>query len=80
MTVMLTVAVSVPPVLLAVTVYCVVDVIAVGVPEISPLVVENERPAGSDGLIDHAVTGPPLALGVTEDIVTSFVKVRELGV
>ena len=45
-----------------------------------PVEAENERPAGNDGLIDHDVTGPPLAVGVTADIVTSFVKVRELGV
>lgn len=56
------------------------EVIAVGVPDIVPVEFENERPAGSEGLIDHAVTGPPLAVGVTADIVTSFVRVRELGV
>ena len=53
---------------------------AVGVPEIEPFEVENERPAGSVADIDHDVTGPPLAVGVTADIVTSFVNERELGV
>ena len=75
-TVMLTVAVSVPPVLLAVTVYCVVDVIAVGVPEISPLVVENESPAGSEGEIDQEVIVPPLTLGVAAVMAVPLVKVN----
>ena len=51
----------------------------VGVPEIAPLEVENERPAGSVGEIDHAVTVPPLEVGVTADMVTSFVSESELG-
>tara|TARA_B100000035_G_scaffold205941_1_gene176093 strand:- start:1985 stop:2248 length:264 start_codon:yes stop_codon:yes gene_type:complete len=76
LTVMLMVAVSVPPVLLAVTVYCVVDVIAVGVPEISPLVVENVRPAGSEGEIDQEVTVPPLTVGVAVVMVVPLVNVN----
>ena len=80
LTVMLTVAVSVPPVLLAVTVYCVIDVIAVGVPEISPLVVENERPAGSEGEIDQEVTVPPLTLGVAVVMAVPLVKVNGVPV
>jgi hypothetical protein len=49
------------------------------VPEIVPVDVENDRPAGSVAEIDHEVTGPPLDCGVTADIVTPFVNERELG-
>jgi len=76
LTVMLMVAVSVPPVLLAVTVYWVVDEIADGVPEISPLVVENVRPAGSEGEIDQEVTAPPLTLGVAVVMAVPLVNVN----
>ena len=70
---------ALPPVLLAVTVNDVDVVIEVGVPLMAPVEVENERPAGNDGAIDHEVTVPPLEVGVTADIVTSFVSERELG-
>ena len=40
------------------------EVMLVGVPEIAPLVVENESPAGSEGEIDQDVIVPPLTLGV----------------
>jgi hypothetical protein len=49
---------------------------AVGVPEISPLVVEKERPAGSDGEIDHEVTVPPLTLGVAVVMVVPLLRVN----
>lgn len=49
---------------------------AVGVPEISPLVVENERPAGSDGEIDQEVTVPPLTVGVAVVMAVPFVNVN----
>lgn len=52
--------------------------IAVGVPETVPSVVEKARPAGSVGEIDHEETVPPLDVGVTAVIATSFVKVNEL--
>ena len=48
-------------------------------PEIVPVDVENERPAGSVAEIDHDVGVPPLDCGVTADIVTPFVNERELG-
>ena len=70
---------ALPPVLLAVTVKDVEEVMAVGVPLMAPVDVENESPAGSDGVIDQDVTVPPLEVGVTADIVTSFVRERELG-
>ena len=56
---------ALPPVLLAVTVYAVDDVIAVGVPEIAPVEADNDSPVGNDGEIDQEVTVPPLYVGVT---------------
>jgi hypothetical protein len=53
-------------------------VTAVGVPEIAPSVFEIERPAGSDGVTDHDVTGPPLVVGVTAVIAIPFVNVNGL--
>ena len=76
---MVTVVVSLPPVLLAVTVYVAEEVIAVGVPLIAPVVVEKESPDGSDGEIDQEVTVPPLEVGVTVVMVVPFVSVSELG-
>tara|TARA_B100000674_G_scaffold301441_1_gene250248 strand:- start:783 stop:932 length:150 start_codon:yes stop_codon:yes gene_type:complete len=46
---MVTLVVSVPPVLVAVIVYDAVDVTAVGVPLIAPVEVSSDKPAGSDG-------------------------------
>ena len=76
---MVTLAVSLPPVLLAVMVYDAEEVMAVGVPEISPVEESRERPAGSDGETDHVVMVPPLAVGVTAVIALSFVNVNEFG-
>jgi hypothetical protein len=70
------VVVALPPVLLAVTVYDVEEDTAVGVPEISPVEVEKERPAGTAGEIDQDVTAPPLEVGVAVVIAESFVKVN----
>jgi len=64
--------------LVAVTVYEVDPEISVGVPETVPSVVEKARPTGSVGEIDHDVTAPPLDVGVTAVIATSFVRVNEL--
>ena len=74
-----TMAVALPPVLLAVTVKYVEEVMEVGVPLIAPVVLENDRPAGNDGEIDHEVTVPPLEVGVSADMVTSLVNESELG-
>ena len=79
LTVMVTMAVALPPVLVAVTVYDVEDEMAVGVPLMAPVDVSKERPAGSVPEIDHDVTVPPLEVGVAADMVTSFVKESELG-
>jgi len=70
------VVVPLPPVLVAVTVYVAEEVIAVGVPEISPFEVEKVRPAGRDGDIDHDVTAPPLAVGVFAVMTVSLVNVN----
>ena len=74
-----TMAVALPPVLLAVTVKYVEEVMEVGVPLIAPVVLENDRPAGNDGEIDHEETVPPLEVGVSADMVTSLVNESELG-
>ena len=49
LTTIVTSAVSVPPVLLTVTVYVAEDVMAVGVPLMAPVEVEKERPDGNVG-------------------------------
>jgi len=77
LTVMEMVAVALPPVLVAVTVYEVEDEVAVGVPEIAPVDVEKERPAGSVGEIDQEVTVPPLEVGVA--VVMAVPLLRENG-
>ena len=78
MTRIVIIVVALPPVLLAVTVYDVEDDTAVGVPEISPVEVEKDRPAGTDGEIDQDVTAPPLEAGVAVVMAASFVKVNGL--
>ena len=80
LTVIITLAVALPPVLLAVMVYCVWDETAVGVPEMAPVELENRRPAGNEGEIDHEVTVPPPALGVAVVMAVPLVKVNGLPV
>lgn len=48
--------------------------ISVGVPEIAPVEVSKDKPAGSVGVIAHEVIAPPLAVGVAVVMVTSFVS------
>ena len=79
MTVMVTVAVELPPVLLAVTVYCVEDVMAVGVPLMAPVDESRERPAGSEGETDQEITVPPLSVGETVVMAVPLVSVNEFG-
>ena len=74
MTTIVTDAVSVPPVLVAVTVYDAEDVTVVGVPEIAPVVLDKVRPAGSEGETDQEVTAPPLEVGETVVIAVPLVK------
>lgn len=54
------------------------DVMAVGVPEMTPVEVLKESPLGSVGEIDHEVTAPPLALGVALVMAVSLVNVNGL--
>ena len=79
LTTMVTVAVSLPPVLVAVIVYVALEVTAVGVPLIAPVVESRERPAGRDGETDQPVIVPPVAVGVTVVICVPLVKVNEFG-
>ena len=79
LTTMVTLAVSLPPVLLAVMVYKVDEVTAVGVPEIAPVVESKAKPAGRVGETDHEVIVPPLTVGVTVVMPVPFVSVNEFG-
>ena len=76
---MVTSAVSLPPVLLAVIVYVAEEVTAVGVPLMAPVEASNDKPAGSVGETDHDVIVPPLTVGVAVVIAVPFVSVNELG-
>ena len=78
MTTMVMLAVSLPPVLLAVTVYAADDVTAVGVPLMAPVEESRDKPAGSDGETDQEVIAPPLVVGVSVVIAVPFSKVREV--
>ena len=78
-TTMVTVAVSLPPVLLAVIVYVAEEVTADGVPPMAPVEASKDKPAGSDGNTDQEVIVPPFTVGVTVVIAVSFVSVNELG-
>ena len=79
LTSMVTVAVSLPPVLLAVTVYVADDVMAVGVPLMAPVDESSDKPAGSEGETDQEVTVPPLSVGETVVIAVPLVSVKEFG-
>ena len=77
LTTMVTLAVSVPPVLVAVMVYEAEDVTAVGVPLMAPVEVSRAKPAGSDGETEYEMTVPPV--DATEAVVMAvpLVKVKE---
>ena len=47
----------------------------VGVPEMSPVVEEKERPLGSDGLIAHVVGVPPPTVAVLVVIARPLARV-----
>ena len=51
---------------------------SVGVPEMVPSEVSNDKPAGSEGEMDHDVM-VPLTVGVTEVMVVPLVRMNELG-
>ena len=78
MTTTVIVAVALPPLLVAVTVYVADEVIAVGVPEITPVEVLKVSPAGSDGDTAQVTTVPPLTVGADGAIAESLVKVNGL--
>ena len=78
LTTMVTLAVSEPPVLVAVTVYVADDVTAVGVPLMAPVEESRDKPAGNDGETDQEVIAPPLVVGVSVVIAAPFSKVREV--
>ena len=70
-----TVVETLPPVLVALTVYVVVALTTVGVPDISPVAVSKTRPAGSAGVIVQDTTGPPVVVGVSACIAVLLVNV-----
>ena len=74
---MVMLAVSLPPVLLAVMVYVADEATAVGFPLIAPVEESRDKPAGSDGETDQEVMAPPLVVGVNVVMAVPFSKVRE---
>ena len=75
---MVTYAVALPPVLVAVIVYELEEVTSVGVPLISPVEVSKVSPVGSVGDMAHVTTVPPLDVGVAVVIAVPLVKVNGL--
>ena len=78
LTTIVMVAVSVPPVLVAVIVYVAEDVTAVGVPLIEPVDVSRDKPAGSDGDTEYETTAPPVEVTVSVVIAVPLVRVIEV--
>ena len=75
---MVMLAVSLPPVLLAVTVYAADDVTAVGVPLMAPVEVSSDKPAGSDGETEYETTVPPVEVTVSVVMAVPLVNVSEV--
>ena len=75
MTTMVTLAVSVPPVLVAVMVYDAEDVTAEGVPLMAPVEVSSANPAGSDGETEYETTVPPVEVTVAVVMAVPLVSV-----
>ena len=73
------VVLSLPPALVADRGYVAEEDTAVGVPEIVPVDVSNERPAGSVGDNVQNVGVPPLKVGVADVIAEPFVNVNGLA-
>jgi hypothetical protein len=63
----------------AVTVYEVDADVALGVPEIIPVLVEKFNPAGTEGEIDQEATAPPELEGVNDVIALPTVPEIEVG-
>ena len=66
--------------MVATIVYVALEEIAVGVPEMAPVDVSRDKPAGSVGETDHDTTVLPVEVGVTAVIAESFASVNEFGV
>ena len=66
--------------MVATIVYVALEEIAVGVPEMAPVDVSRDKPAGSSGETDHDTTVPPVEVGVTVVMGESFASVNEFGV
>jgi hypothetical protein len=75
LTTMVTLAVSVPPVLVAVMVYDAEDVTAEGVPLMAPVEVSSANPAGSDGETEYETTVPPVEVTVAVVMAVPLVSV-----
>jgi hypothetical protein len=75
---MVTLAVSVPPVFVAVIVYDAEDVTAVGVPLMAPVEVSSDKPAGSDGETEYETTVPPVEVTVSVVMAVPFSRVSEV--
>jgi hypothetical protein len=65
--------------LVAVTVKMVADRVTVGVPLITPVVVESVSPVGSDGVIAHEDAAPPEFVGVITVMAVPVVNVNDEG-
>ena len=75
LTTMVTLAVSVPPVLVAVMVYEAEEVTAEGVPLMAPVEVSSANPAGSDGETEYETTVPPVEVTVAVVMAVPLVSV-----
>ena len=78
LTTMVMLAVSVPPVLVAVMVYTADGVTAVGFPLIAPVEVSRTNPAGRDGDTAYDTTAPPVEVTVSVVIAVPFSNVSEV--
>ena len=78
MTTMVTLAVSVPPELLAVIVQEAEEVTAVGVPLMAPVEVSSDKPAGSDGETEYDTTLPPVEVTFSVVMAVPLVNVSEV--
>ena len=79
LTTMVTLAVSVPPVLVAVMVYEAEEVTAEGVPLMAPVEVSSANPAGSDGETEYETTVPPVEVTVAVVMAVPLVSVYVVG-
>lgn len=78
-TVMVTVAVPVPPELVALTIYDAVLLITVGMPLIWPVLVLNTNPVGNGLLMEYDTTAPPVLDGLNVVIPEPLVATTVFG-